>query len=358
MKIGILTFHYANNYGAVLQAYGLQEVLKSMGHQVEFVDYRNPLIEKRMKYFSLKHHSPLHVCLRLLKNFKVLSRRQKVFNEFRNKHLTISSPISSNTLSTVDYDLLIVGSDQIWNPCLTGGLDSVYWGNCSGDIPTIAYAASSNDLSSFSSEIIRLIGKYAENFKALGVRENRLQNFLKDEFKIHSSVVLVPTLLAGYKVFNKITAPQLFDEPYLLVYCVEHESIQLRDIAIKVAQEKKLKLIIIGSTNKSFWKDATIITPTISQYLSLIKYANFVVSLSFHGTVFSVIFNKEFYSVEGGNMARVETLLKPLNLINRIVPDVSAIHYIPINYNPINDTLRKMQDESRHFLVSNIEKLK
>jgi len=361
MKIGILTFHYANNYGAVLQAYGLQEVLKSMGHQVEFVDYRNPLIEKRMNYFSLKYHSPFRVCIRLLRNFKELSGRQKVFNEFRSKYLKISSPVLSQSLSSTDYGMFVVGSDQVWNPSLTNGLDSVYWGDCSGNIPTIAYAASSNDLFSLSLDEIQQIRKYVGNFAALGVRENRLSDFLYQKYNIHSSVVLDPTLLAGHKVFDKITGAPLFNEPYLLVYCVEHESIQLRDIALKIAHDKKLKLVVISTgvrTDKYFWKDATIITPTIPQYLSLIKYANFVVSLSFHGTVFSVIFKKDFYSVKGGNMARVETLLKPLGLMGRIVSDGSLIHYTPISYNTVDDMLRNMQDESRNFLVSSINNLK
>ena len=358
MKIGILTFHYANNYGAVLQAYGLQEVLKSMGHQVEFVDYRNNLIEKRMNYFSLKYHSPFRVCIRLLRNFKDLSRRQKVFNEFRNKYLKVSSSVSSKTLSSTDYGMFVVGSDQVWNPNLTNGLDSVYWGDCSGNIPTIAYAASSNDLFSLSLDEIQQIRKYAKNFAALGVRENRLRDFFEQKFNIHASVVLDPTLLAGHEIFDKITDTALFNEPYLLVYCVENESIQLRDIALKIAHEKKLKLVVISSgvrTDKHFWKDATIITPTISQYLSLIKYANLVVSLSFHGTVFSIIFKKEFYSVKGGNMARVETLLKPLGLMDRIISDVSTIDDVPINYNSVDDMLRNMQDESLKFLLDGLK---
>lgn len=160
MKIGILTFHYANNYGAVLQAYGLQEVLKSMGHQVEFVDYRNPLIEKRMDYFGLKSNSIIKVLYRLLFNYTSLSERKKIFDGFRKDYLSISKRINSSDLSNTDYDILIVGSDQIWNPSLTNGLDPVYWGEATGDIPIITYAASSNDLSILPEELFRKVNVY------------------------------------------------------------------------------------------------------------------------------------------------------------------------------------------------------
>lgn len=353
MKIGILTFHYANNYGAVLQAYGLQEVLKSMGHQVEFVDYRNPLIEKRMDYFSLKNNSIIKVLYRLLFNYTSLSKRKKIFDSFRKDYLSISKRINSSDLSNTDYDLLIVGSDQIWNPRLTNGLDSVYWGEDAGDIPIITYAASSNDLSILPKETIKDICVKLEKFRALGVRETRLQQFLLDKCNKSSTVVLDPTLLAGKEIFERLVTKQIIKESYLLVYYVENQSDELRKIAFHIAKERNLKIVVLGESskdNKKYWENASFILPTVPNFLSLIKHAECIVCMSFHGTAFSVMFEKDFYSVRGGNMARVETLLKPLKLEDRIISNVNELSCVlGINFKFIAE-LKNMQVTSKSFL--------
>lgn len=353
MKIGILTFHNAVNYGALLQAYALQQVLSSMGHDVEFIDYRNSSIERRARCFDLKFNSILQVFKNVIFHYKPLSKRIRFFREFREKYLTISGRILPEILKDSDYEMIVVGSDQVWNPILTNGIDSVYWGEYSGNIPTISYAASSNDPNTFSSENIDIIGRYISNFSALGVRENRLRDFFYDKYGANSSVVLDPTLLAGKKYFENIIGEKIFNDPYVLVYSVEMQTSQLKGIVHKIAQEKGLKIIVIGGNSRN-WRGAKFIQPSIPQFLSLIKHAECVVSLSFHGTAFSIIYEKDFYSVKGGNMARVETLLSSLGLMDRIISDELDVNYSQIDYNSINITLSELQEYSRSFLIKEI----
>ena len=354
MRIGILTFHNANNYGALLQAYGLQKVILSLGHHVECIDYLNPTIEARKDSLSLKHNSFLRVIKRYLLNYRDIKRRQCVFDEFRKTYLLISTRQHPNTISKSNYDILVVGSDQVWNPILTGGLDPVYWGEFSGNIPTITYAASSYDPREYTIAQVGCISNYVRNFSAIGVREFRLQNFFSANFNIQSTVVLDPTLLAGRSVFENIICERLVHKPYLLVYCVESQTQDLKEIAWKIARDKDLELVVIGSKS-SFWQGATVVLPSIPQFLSLFMYADCITSLSFHGTAFSIIFEKEFYSVRGGNMARVETLLTSLGLKNRIVSCCNDIKYDTIDYSIVNERLKILQEDSLDFLINSIK---
>lgn len=362
MKIGILTFHITNNYGAVLQAYGLQEVLKEKGHEVEIVDYRNEEIQSKLNYFSIKKNSISKFIYHLL-CYRELTYKRVVFNSFREKFLNISTEnYKASSILNTNYDLFIVGSDQVWSPNLTGGLDKVYWGEYKGSTPIITYAASSGDLSLLQDDIKRKIKEYLYNFKDISVREERLKLFLKNEFNINSTIVLDPTLLADKGVFNKICDKKLCEEPYLLVYNVEKTS-KLHDIAIEIARKKGLKIIKVGLPTifeKKEWKDDNIqiITPTIPQLLSLFKYANYIVTLSFHGTAFSLIFEKEFVSLRRSwNMARVETLLTALNLKERIIDNSNIDNLSPIDYNYVKEVLSRKRNDSLSYLLKNIQNL-
>lgn len=353
MRIGILTFHNANNYGAILQAYGLQQVLLSLGHQVECVDYLNPTIEARKNLLSLKHNSCFRVIKRYLFNYKEIKRRQYIFDEFRQAYLFVSKRKHPNTIANSNYDIFVVGSDQVWNPVLTGGLDGVYWGEYSGRTPVIAYAASSYDPKEYTTDQIDSISNYVLNFSAIGVREYRLQDFFRAKFNIKSTVVLDPTLLGGRSCFKNVIGERLIQKPYLLVYCVESQTQELKDIAWKISREKGLELVVIG-TKSYFWYGAKMILPSIPQFLSLVMYADCITTLSFHGTAFSVIFEKEFYSVRGGNMARVETLLASLGLKDRIVSSCDDIRYEEIDYLIVNGKLKALQEDSLKFLINSI----
>ena len=359
MKIGILTFHIANNYGAVLQAYGLQEVLKKYGHNVEIVDYRNRFIESRQNYFSLKN-TGVRKFIYYLISMNTLHKKMKVFKLFCEKYLNISNEIYyTGPIPKGKYDLLIVGSDQVWSPNLTGGLDPIYWGESVGDTPIITYAASAGDLTLLPEEDKHKVRKYVNNFNAISVRETRLSNFLKKQCNVDSPIVLDPTLLSNKENFEMICAPRCIEEPYLLVYNAEN-SPKLREIAYEIAQKRNLKIVKVGLPTikeKLRWNKSIIIMPTVPQFLSLFKHADYVVSLSFHGTVFSLMFEKEFVSLKSWNMARVKTLLNALNLSERIVEDCNIEHLDKIDYTKVKVELETKREKSLSYLLSSISTL-
>ena len=358
MKIGILTFHYARNFGAVLQAYGLQEVLLSMGHDVQLLDYHNHAIVDRKSPFSFKSFisNPFKYLERLVNVYCGYKRSVKFFKDFENRYLNIyGKNLTRDEVIKYDGDILIVGSDQVWNPIITGGPDSVYWGITQPhNAKLMTYAASSGDVSLFENSQFLDVSKWLSNFSALSVREERLKGYLEKHTDKSIKLVVDPTLLAGREVFEKIAEKRVIDGPYVLLYRVE-KSPNLLKIARRISKKYKARIVSISSTvlsEKIKNRDIYYYQANVREMLSLIKYAECVVALSFHGTALSVIFEKEFYSVEGKNMARVEALLSRIGLMDRIVKDIDDIKGHKIDYGAVRESMKALQDDSYNWLVN------
>lgn len=352
MKIGILTFHNANNYGAVLQAYGLKLVLQDMGHEVKIINYCNRKISECTEYFNFFSQSPLRVIKRLLFNYHVLSSKTRQFETFREKYLGISKvKVCPEDLLHQDCDLFIVGSDQVWNPLLTGGPDPVYWGCYSGGKPIITYAASSNDLSCLPIDMQSKILSWLPNFFRITVRENRLSDYIKTHTGVTAPVVVDPTLLAGKQCWDKLLGKRPLDDSYLLYYSVENTLD--RQVAISLAKNKGLRIVVLSKMqNKYMWpKDTIFLNLDIPDFIAAFRFADIIVCTSFHGTVFSILFERDFYSVEGGNMARVESLLKPLGLMDRVVSNGTIVKDCAIDYSFVNNQLLGLQNNSKEILA-------
>lgn len=132
MRIGILTFHRAHNYGAVLQCYALQEVLKSMGHEVLVIDYRQPFIEAIYSPFNFHRLKGLLLhprgIYRYVRSISQRLRKRRIYTAFQNKHLRLTKPRQKNIPE--DFERYVIGSDQLWGlHCLGGIADDVYLGN-------------------------------------------------------------------------------------------------------------------------------------------------------------------------------------------------------------------------------------
>ncbi len=358
MKIGILTFHCANNYGAVLQAYGLQEYLKKLGYDTYIVDYRPKYITSQYKTFAKElpqGNLPMKV-KHLLRNILIIpirKRRCKVFNLFRRNRLKIFKLNLNN--SENDFDSFIFGSDQIWNQSLTGGnLDKIFL----GDFPAangkklIAYAASTGSLKNISnkSEIIDQLLK----FKAIGVREQSLDIFIGNNIpnSIHS-LTLDPVLLAGKQIFEKLIKPIYPDtkKKYLLLFQLGYD-IHVEKIASQIANEKGLNLVKISSYFESLTDSNIISDASPEQFLAYVKNASYVVTTSFHGTAFSILFEKDFNTIGLSETVseRMINLLLQLGLEDRFYNNSNKINTTEINYRSVNKKLEQLRIASRSFI--------
>lgn len=324
MRIGILTFHHAHNYGAVLQCYALKHYLLSQGADVEVIDYRAPAIAAayRRTNFPPIGSLPLRPWLgRMRFECSILStriRRANAFDAFIREHLQ-PQPVAN--IMERPYDLILVGSDQVWNYHLTQGFDPYYWGDFPHPTTTrlATYAASMQD--HWPEEMSQQIASRLPNFTAISLRESLLRDQLQPLCpEKEMAVVVDPTLLISAAEWDQIAvAPRQCKRPYLLLYQVL-SSPRAEAVAETVAQQLGLEVVYlcVGPTGHNS-RSVRFTSP--EEFVGLFKHAAFVVSASFHGTVFALQYGKPFYSIRSGKGvdSRVESLLRQLELTDRFI---------------------------------------
>ena len=364
MKIGILTFHCAHNYGAVLQAYALQEYLKSCGHEVEIIDYRPGYLVQPYKAFPLPRvgcSSILQKIKRLVywggtlpwrvKDIPIRIRRRKGFEKFIREKLNLSREGFNEVwrVSSDHYDAILFGSDQIWRPDSWGRVDPVFLGDFPVSKATlkIAYAASAGAASGTLGENESVV-KALENFDAISVRESNLANSLQSKTDLKIETVLDPTLLVEKKVWDKIAIEPRIQEKYVLVYQVSY-NIEADRIAAEIASQ-------IGARVVSVWagyslRGNMLREETPEQFVGWFKHASCVVVTSFHGTSFALINHRPVYFVSNGSAGenRPRQILSALGLSDRVIDQRSHPKFSEIDYSKVD--LQKLRTRSQDFLA-------
>ena len=346
MRIGILTFHAAHNYGAVLQCYSLQEYLKSLGHDVSVIDYQNKRLLTVYQRFSLERiikKNPVKMIKNIITEILIYQKRKQRYNAFQE---FISNNIKTEPVESITklpFDIIFIGSDQVWNYKLTYGFDSYYWGDFVRPSHTIlaSYAASMQDNWPESKD--EIISSKLKNFDFVSVRELSLAQklqMLSPSKKVYH--VVDPTLLLPASMWNCIANKSKVNKPYVLFYQVDVNPLA-RQIAQAIANREGLQLLVI-SANIQNENDNVAISASPADFLSLIKESAMVVSASFHATVFSILFKKNFYSIKGhGKNARINSLLSSCGLNNRIIDHIPN-EIIPVDYSMVS--IDKINKES------------
>lgn len=365
MKIGLLTFHTAINIGAQLQAFALYVTLKSCGHDVKFVKYEPKYLTRPYRYFrnvQLKHgilscikQSLLH----LLFDTKTWIKTINHYKKFQKKYLPISSREvrSSRDLSELEYDAFIVGSDQIWNPEITGGkIDDIYSLDFKkNNIKKISYAASFSE-KYISKQQLEFLIKRLESFYAISVRENNLKKILQPYLKTDIHVVLDPTLLLTKEQWLQyIPKKRIIKEKYVLIYQARGHKKEIVQQAKKLADKYEAKLYDASGMNYRIRKNGIQYANPI-EFLNLIYYAEAIVTVSFHGTALSIILEKPFYSIilGDGRDGRVESLLRSLNLTSQM-KKVNEILVKPhIKFKECIDLLDEYRHTSIQYIINSL----
>lgn len=364
MKIGILTFHYAHNYGAMLQAYSLVTFLRLKGYEAQIIDYRLPFIYDLyelldFKGFFKRYRRRNNVLIALLKSVKNFSKHKNKsqkwyrFEDFLDNSLIKTSRVySSEEINTLNFDCIVCGSDQIWNGSLTGQLEPLYF--CEGlTAPNkISYAASNGNEKVEKNEW-ELFKNYISNFSKVSVREKGLADFLRSK-GIANTVVLDPVFLLDKQVWQGLCnfVPV---KRYLLTYSF-NENPEFFVEAKKLADKKHFQLVcFLFKRNESLSADIIqIVNGGPKEFVSYFNEVSFVVTNSFHGTAFSVLMQKQFYTVPPlRGRERVDSLLSVLGLSNRIVSadfDDTAI----IDYHVVYDKLNLLRKKSWNFLTESL----
>ena len=350
--MGILTFHRAINYGAVLQAYALQETLCGMGYDAMVIDYRQPRVERtdRSTFHSddkmnLLWGRHFRSWWNYDKNKKHTLERRERFDDFLNQFIVLSTPCDSNTIPSMDA--YVVGSDQVWNSSICDGLDSVYWGDFARfpNSKLISYAASTSikDLRRHDDETLAML---LRNFDHISVRERETCNYLNHHFSLKSDVltVLDPTLLADRSIWDRFDNDKFKNRKYVLCFgaraCSVYPTV-LRDKAKVLATQMGCDVEYIDFNSD---------TPV--DFVNKYRNAAAVVTSSFHGVAFSLVFNRPLYAVQYGDEqdARYVNVLRSVGAEDMLVDVCQEVHPKDFDYKLINDKLGEIRKESIKYL--------
>ena len=359
MKIGIVTFHSVHNYGAVLQAYGLQEFLSDVGHDAYIIDYRPSYLTERYKSFSLKRAFNkngivgLKFLLRELFAYPILKKRERFFNNFVNRALRLKQIGELERQN--GFDAFVFGSDQIWNPLICNGLDPMFFGEflAAKGKRLVSYAGSMGSLKHFSEEQKDMFLKKIAPFYAISSREKEPAEFIAKGLNRPVVTVVDPVLLAGREVFERIATKNIHGGSYLLLFTLGNNN-KTSEIAYRIAKENKLEIVEIVSFQTSLKKRSVIQAMSVPDFLGYIRSAEFVVTSSFHGTALSVLFGKELFYVPDDPKTgeRAANLLHMLGIGDRVWNDGCESDVSPIDYKSVFSTLDVERKKSADFIRS------
>ncbi len=368
-NIKIVTFQRAHNYGAVLQAFALKKKLENNNYLVSIVDYRNKIIELQYNPNKIFMPNLKWTVKKLVDKFrydKLNKLRYKNFNEFIEDNFNLTERIDNfnNFEKKINnHDIVISGSDQVWNCNITGGVDKIYTLETDKCSKKISYAASIGSLDIASNEKDKLIYNIS-NFDSISVREESAKEFLDELIPLKDIyTVLDPTLLLTRiewenLINRKGNVPK---QKYILAYMIKDDS-EFYKILNRVSDMTGLKIVHFDKQNKmynSVLKCAYTSGPI--DFVNLIKNSEYVVTTSFHATVFSIIFEKKFWVVPHKSTgSRVIDLLKKFEISNRAVNSLEEFEKLnfdeDINYKNVNKILEKEREKSINWLIDAIEK--
>ena len=349
-KIGILTLHYGLNYGGVLQTYATKETLKSLGY--------DPIIIDRIPA-SFGRNYPLR--RRLAHPFT-----QRAFYLFRKHELQpISRPIfTSHELTDFLADGfygVVIGSDQVWRKAVFS-VDGDYYMIHQQQLPLkkVAYAASTGVATWEYTECeTREIASALKKFSGISVREEESIPMLKEHCGVNLCSILDPTLLADPHIYDSLLKKaRITGKGKLVTYILDWTADKQRIIeqASTATGLKVQHILPQDNKRKGLWSRIVNQDPAVYDWVNQIATADFVVTDSFHGTAFSLIFNKQFVVI--GNvargMARFTSLLRQFGLTDRLTTDSLPDLSKTIDYRLVNKILDEKRNIGINFIRNNL----
>lgn len=342
-KVGIITFHRAINYGAVLQTYALVTYLQSKGFVVEVIDYFPKFLQK-YHYYKLPKR-PIDFIIRLLNVFQ--------FNRFVKKKLPKSAvQYTSNEELKANlpaYDYYITGSDQVWSSNIPINDLKAYFLDFvpQGKLCKVSYAASMGH-NYFLAKDTNYIKQALSDFKDISVREPFAKQEIAQLGLDNVEIVLDPTLLLDKSYYETVFVP-IKKKDYILVFDLNKSKL-LEECALKVSAQTGIPIInILGFKNYAKNK---IVSPV--EWLSYINGAKYIFTNSFHGTSFSIIFNKNFFCIEQEKKQRNNraiNLLGNLDISDRFIQNVEDVDIEKqIDYEKVKKKLDVLRSKSFDFL--------
>lgn len=365
-KISILTILDVVNFGTMSQAYALARKIEGLGCDVQYVNYWRPKCTTMNKVKTFIKDPSLGfwlkraiIALGTMLTYPILRNRNRSFVTKNFKMTRSYYSLEELQKNPPKADLFVTGSDQVWNSGYNNGVDRVFYLDFT-DKPKIAYA-SSVGMQTYPNEQVAEIKQLLSTYSALSVRESQTCEYFKTLGYDKTEHVLDPSLLLNMEEWKKeigYKPRKKKREPYLLVYSVERFNNDfIFTQAKKIATARGLKMYAIAASYpvnaEKYGCDKIYAFTSTEKFIELMIEADFTVVSSFHGTAFSVNFNKDFITITPDKYnIRMESLIKLFDISHRIVTKdyVESSDLKPINYELINKKLEKEIEKSEAYL--------
>lgn len=358
-KIGILTFHRAYNFGAVLQTYALEETIRMISNntEVSVIDYRNDRIENAFHSKSLKSKLKNVIKFVLHHDYYVdTQKKAELFDTFIEKYISVSTQYESADEFKNEYDSIIVGSDQVWNLDMTIN-DMNYFLPYDVGAKKLSYAASFGK-SKFSEEQKKAIHAKLLSFDSILVRESDGEK-LATNLGVEAHKVVDPTLLISKEHWESLCEVCKVNKPYILIYIVASETYSI-SLAKKIAKKNGWDIIYVDPPRYKFEDVNKLKEAGPSQFLWLIKNAEIVITTSYHGLILSMNLNIPFLyelsHIKGNTNSRLEEIIETYQLWRYAIDSDNMEQYADLKYDweHINNRIIDNRQKSLTILCDSI----
>ncbi|MBO5090565.1 MAG: polysaccharide pyruvyl transferase family protein [Clostridia bacterium] len=373
MKVGIITYHNAINYGAALQALATQETVKGLGANAEIINYTPKVISDVYKPFVFSKYGRtfkrsiiegVRSVLSDVYYFPFITRKNNAFKKFGDEFFDYSGKafekLETERESFKKYDVCFAGSDQIWNPDITMGFDPAYFLDFGKeDMVRAAYAASIGR-DSFSEEEEQELTAYLEKFDFISSREATGAGVLRGMTDKTVETVLDPTLLLNSNTWEKVLNIKSGKGGYIFAYTL-FQNEKLNEFVEKLSKEKNLPVVTINRRKIYSAEKQSFAGCDPKKFVELIANADYIVTNSFHGTAFSVNFSKNFITFKNSaRNSRITDMLSMLGIIDRAVFDADAemLKMPEIDYSSVQEKLQHEREMSINYIKTVLERAK
>lgn len=360
MKIGIITQPLLNNYGGILQNFALQQILKKLGHEAITIEYVSHYRLKIWFNYTLKTIFLLFCGKKKWRKFIPYYRnRNSKIDFFVQLYINKTKPVkkySSDIIYKNNIEGLIVGSDQVWRPEYNNDLYSMFLSFVNDkNILKFSYAASFGvEELSYTKSQVQKCRELLYKFNSISVREKSGIYICQKYFNINAVEVLDPTLLLPQEEYEKLCSNiPISETKFLASYILDINKEKKRTIC-QIGKEMNLPI-------KFFSADLNA-SQSIPEWIAIFRDAEFIITDSYHGTLFSIIFKKNFISIANANrgLSRFTSILSSLSLEDRLINDLSSsnIPYMKnIKWTEVYKKLHDKQVESYEYLEKNLYKV-
>lgn len=365
-RVGILTMHKVDNVGSALQAYALQRVVESFGYECELIDYLYPTTEHlayQNRVVQVRELSVLEIIICLLRKIKALLRKKAVnpFEQFYSDNFHCSKQSFCNRLQLQydcpSYDIFMSGSDQVWNPQYIGFDTSFFLDFAPEGARRVSYA-SSFSINKLPVEFTKAYQRELMKFDRISVRERSGVQIVKELTGKDSENVCDPTLLLNAEQWAELAEQSMFktDEHFILVYLMAYAYNPYPDVYDYIERVyKQLALPVVFFNSRVDWKynfrEIHIPVKGPNEFLYLFSHADYVITDSFHGTAFSLIFNKPFISCI---MSREAVDSRVINLLGEVGGMNHAVVYNKLEEIPFTDLEKSVKDNVERYRMKSL----